>query len=457
MGMGLRHLLRLSIIFIFLLAIVGFSILSIQIANASTNFENHIATLFETASANLNQTEHAKEQSDLKRLLQLCNKGDSQGDPYTITKWSHISGRESQIYLNTCYPLEISATQTGRSMGHCSDFILFVYYSGARLNPEFSDTEYTEKMLKCPNSTFLHGEYPIWTQFDNGARNLWMPNIEQVKVEQEKFIPKTTKLLAKTLKTFTILKEYLEDKQLDIPLLMTSHSTPDPLYQLETSVKRNFGTFYHGNGHSGLKSTTELIKCWKDNQDFPLLTIVGNHEVTEAPNIRYYHSLNISELRRLQWENGIHICASIREGFGHYINEARAMEAMLISTDFGPMNEFLDKNSGVLVKNDGLFHEDYQLFLNVQVKISDTKICEAVKTVLNTEYSTREQMGKVGRLQYLVDYKKMKISKSELKIDTVEHFTNKSISLNQANDFLWNLEQKMQAYAKGININIDLN
>ncbi len=40
--------------------------------------------------------------------------GDAQGDPYTITKWSHFSGESELIYLNTWYPLEISKSQGGR-------------------------------------------------------------------------------------------------------------------------------------------------------------------------------------------------------------------------------------------------------------------------------------------------------------------------------------------------------
>jgi multisubunit Na+/H+ antiporter MnhB subunit len=41
---------------------------------------------------------------------------------------------------------------------------------------------------------------------------------------------------------------------------------------------------------------------------------------------------------------------SEREGFGHYINEARAVGAFVISTDHPPMNELVTPERGALVK-----------------------------------------------------------------------------------------------------------
>jgi glycosyltransferase involved in cell wall biosynthesis len=43
----------------------------------------------------------------------------------------------------------------------------------------------------------------------------------------------------------------------------------------------------------------------------------------------------------LQVENLVHICASEREGFGLYLDEARAVGAYIISTDHPPMNELV--------------------------------------------------------------------------------------------------------------------
>jgi hypothetical protein len=51
--------------------------------------------------------------------------------------------------------------------------------------------------------------------------------------------------------------------------------------------------------------------------------------------------ISFTQVRRFQSEHPIHICASEREGFGHYLNEARAASALVISTDHPPMNELV--------------------------------------------------------------------------------------------------------------------
>ena len=44
-----------------------------------------------------------------------------------------------------------------------------------------------------------------------------------------------------------------------------------------------------------------------------------------------------------------HVCPSKYEGFGHYINEAKSMGAIIITTDAEPMTELVDKDYGYFV------------------------------------------------------------------------------------------------------------
>jgi hypothetical protein len=74
--------------------------------------------------------------------------------------------------------------------------------------------------------------------------------------------------------------------------------------------------------------------------------------------------LSFDDIRRLQAASGVHICASEREGFGHYLNEARGAGALVISTDHPPMNEMVqDGVTGVLIKpgRTGSYH-DWQVW-----------------------------------------------------------------------------------------------
>jgi len=43
------------------------------------------------------------------------------------------------------------------------------------------------------------------------------------------------------------------------------------------------------------------------------------------------------------------LCTSVHEGYGHYINQARASSAVIVTTDVPPMNELLSRASSVLI------------------------------------------------------------------------------------------------------------
>jgi hypothetical protein len=65
--------------------------------------------------------------------------------------------------------------------------------------------------------------------------------------------------------------------------------------------------------------------------------------------IIYTERLSDEALLRLQRSSGVHLCPSREEGFGHYINEARAMGALVMTTNWAPMNDMVQEHFGVLI------------------------------------------------------------------------------------------------------------
>jgi glycosyltransferase involved in cell wall biosynthesis len=51
----------------------------------------------------------------------------------------------------------------------------------------------------------------------------------------------------------------------------------------------------------------------------------------------------------MQGAASLHVCPSVREGFGHYLNEARAVGALVVTVDHPPMNELIRPGMGLLV------------------------------------------------------------------------------------------------------------
>ena len=154
------------------------------------------------------------------------------------------------------------------------------------------------------------------------------------------------------------------------------HTSLDPRVGYETLPLR-FDAAIHVKGKSPHKYTGALLICYRNHPEFPPLTVVGQASITEialkpkqvtllpkppdGPSAGV-HKLNMGgaqinrelitfdALRRLQNGAGVHVCVSEREGFGHYINEARAVGAFVISTDHPPMNELITPERGALVK-----------------------------------------------------------------------------------------------------------
>jgi glycosyltransferase involved in cell wall biosynthesis len=372
---------------------------------------------------------HEAEQKELAKLLEWCVGGNG----WEITKdKAPIKEQNVESYLGSCYPIEISTSQGGRSMGHCSDFVLYIFYAGARLTNEFPAEIYKQKAQNCPNSIYLHGEYPIAILFEQQVRNYWMPNVEQVLKNQMHFFWKSDLILAKTMQSYFVVRKYVMENKIPVHVRFAPHSTPDPFYQVKNPlVAKNYNSFYHGKGRSGLKGTAQLIECWVRHPEWPILTIVGgdkrevfNHTLKgEGHNIIFSEKeLPIEKVRELQVTSGVHLCPSIREGFGHYINEARALGAIVITNDFGPMNEFVTEISGVLAAPVAIVREDYQLLEPVQVSISADNICAAVEKVMKKPNSELLDMSREARRQYLGDYRRMKISMEIIRREALAHF-----------------------------------
>ncbi|KAJ3405978.1 hypothetical protein CcCBS67573_g02236 [Chytriomyces confervae] len=385
----------------------------------------------------------------INELLDLCHNGES----LTITKHYALSGntQESQ-YLSNCNPIEISTSQGARSRGHCSDFVQYILYADARLVPEYFAETFQRKMQKCPNSFYLHGEYPIVHLFTGTTdavtnisasnsthvppqrvRNIWMPNWEQVKQEQNWMIRASYLIACKVHITCTAVQKYLLDETTQkqhqnsqnenehrfanaTPILrFMSHSSPDATlsnHHSESELNR-YNKFYHAYGHSGRKSTGAVLECWLNHPEWPKLTVIGDNAIAanserilkaKATNIQLYERVSKAQLQDLQISHGVHLCPSGQEGYGHYINEARSWGAVTVTTHHPPMQEFVEDGvSGILVDHKGSAPEAYQLLGNyetVGVQVGWENVCDAVEKVLTTTLAARAAMGKLARKRY---------------------------------------------------------
>jgi hypothetical protein len=96
---------------------------------------------------------------------------------------------------------------------------------------------------------------------------------------------------------------------------------------------------------------------------------------------------SFDQIRSLQSRLPLHMCVSEREGYGHYLNEARAAGALVVTTAHAPMDELAPKRTvaGALVKPERLVsYPEMALgrYARINALASPKDICAAVDRAL---------------------------------------------------------------------------
>lgn len=162
-----------------------------------------------------------------------------------------------------------------------------------------------------------------------GKRQILIPNPEWFQNECKKYLSKIDIVLAKTHDAERIFKKIHKDTR------YIGWTSPD---RMQRDIKRE-DMFLHVCGKSSMKGTDTIVHQW--NSQWPKLIVIGNCKKIFQDNIWFANYLEDSELKILQNSCRYHICTSEYEGFGHYINEARSVGAIIISTNAAPMNEIV--------------------------------------------------------------------------------------------------------------------
>ncbi len=168
----------------------------------------------------------------------------------------------------------------------------------------------------------------------------------------------------------------------------TSEDRGDP------TVEKDYNRFLHLAGKSTLKGTSVLLDAWSRNPHWPELTIVqsaSNAPKSTPANVRLISEyLSDSRLRELQNQHGIHLCPSLSEGWGHYIVEAMACGAVVVTTDGPPMNELVGEDRGILVP----YNRSEPRHLGMNWHVDPGRLAEAIESILSMPDARKARLGK---------------------------------------------------------------
>ncbi|TYZ69280.1 hypothetical protein PybrP1_007075 [[Pythium] brassicae (nom. inval.)] len=358
--------------------------------------------------------------------------------------------------LRLCPDVDIYLSGPLRSHGYCEDAIVYSKFLKSRLLPRWAieapifDTALGQNVTYadlCPHTPML-----FFNHFWDGLHELptWpkqkpiylMPNIEMYELN-EKHLWRADVVLCKTLVCMDRLTRWYkqEGNPRNTQVLYTRHTTSDVAHFARhtlgaAAIKPKDFTkpkFIHTAGASAQKGTRQVVECWLSRPDFPPLDLVIKNDsyqwmfgpphnldarVRSATNIRLLNTqVKPIEFGRMIAEAAFFLCTSVMEGYGHYINQARASGGVIVTTDAPPMNELIASGDmGVFV--DATLHKDGGQFLggastaphalrNVSGMvgaITKEGVCSAVEQlVFHTKVWQREAMATRAREQYHVD------------------------------------------------------
>lgn len=184
--------------------------------------------------------------------------------------------------------------------------------------------------------------------------NVFVPNIEFINTLDVQRISRMQFVWAKTNTSFKILQSKYPNKT----IVHSEWTSVDRFLPTEKTCT----SFLHVRGCSRFKNTEMVLATWLRHPEWPPITIVqhsanmnGNVDiplssVALTSNITLIQrKVSEEELNQLMNTHNIHVCPSVQEGFGHYINEARSCQAVVCTTHGYPMSEMVSHHECLIV------------------------------------------------------------------------------------------------------------
>eukprot|EP00644_Phytophthora_capsici_P002994 jgi/Phyca11/102773/e_gw1.7.787.1 len=368
--------------------------------------------------------------------------------------------------LKQCPDVDIYLPNHLHGNGYCEDAVAYAKYLNSRLLPMWALTkklydpslgravDYFDLCPETPMIFFNHywDDVPSLPRWPKVKPIYLMPNIEMIELTPE-FYWKVDVVLCKTRICLDRVTKWYEQEgnPRNAEVFYTKHTSSD---QAQFARKRlgqdkiaqkDFSnvTFLHTPGTSIWKGTRAVLDCWTSTADLPPLDVYIDENAynymmpkfeTKLKFSRSVVNLHLgmverSEFTKITAEAAFLMCPSRSEGYGHYINQARASGAVIVTTDAAPMNELISsRKMGVLVQ--ARHQKDDRMLLGGNYKgehglknvdgliaaFSSYHLCQTVQAMIkSTTPEQREAMGVNARRQYHQDTRFFAESMQELR------------------------------------------
>jgi hypothetical protein len=172
----------------------------------------------------------------------------------------------------------------------------------------------------------------------------------------------------------------------------TSHDLMDATVDRERA-------YIHVAGGSSAKGTKEVLQAFSMRPSLDLTLISSRGWGPLPSNVKQHHRLEAPEFIQTFNQHLVHLCPSSYEGFGHYINEARSVGAMIISTNAAPMNELAQPAYSLLASVLSTSHQN----IATHQHVDPFAIAELLDVCERTPVPKLKAMGEKARAAFLSD------------------------------------------------------
>ena len=233
--------------------------------------------------------------------------------------------------------------------------------------------------------------------------NIMIPNQEWYYKHWVPYLTNFDLILTKTQYATKLFNNIPEVKQVQY-LGWTSH---DKYNQKLSQFNRRC---LHLCGRSIYKQTQKIVNKWRPEY-IPLTVIYSPKDVKlktkKQDNITYIsQKLSNQQLEMMMNKHSIHLCCSETEGFGHYINEAKSCQVLVVSTDAPPMNELVDKKCGLSIK----FRREKTLYktLGNKYEFDDNHFHQIISSLEKISEKDIREKGILARKSYFENEKRFR-------------------------------------------------
>ncbi|TMW55317.1 hypothetical protein Poli38472_013208 [Pythium oligandrum] len=402
-----------------------------------------------------------KDMTHLSTLHIACARYKESVIPWDIT-WD---GKGPEVLINEtdpqafnkllqCPDVDIFVPSGVRSFGYCEDAVAYTKFMRGRMLPKwvleknFTDPETGRTDISyhemCPETPVLFLNH-YWEGVRDDPKwpatkpTFLMPNIEMYELDATHY-NRADVVICKTMVCDKYLRKWLaqEGNPTNTQVIYSRHTSSNLASFARVNLgddaiaSKNFSDpkFVHIVGGSVFKATGKVLECWLSRPDLPLIDIYIAEElyngaykkrfddhIKASRNVKLHPGrVDSVALGKIVAEAAFFICPSIQEGYGHYINQARAAGGLVVTPDVAPMNELITPKSGVLLRADT--RSDEEQFLGGKSKLanglrnvegfvasfSSGDICKAVDSIVfNLTPEERERRAERARQQYYFD------------------------------------------------------